>query len=59
MSEEKQQLIFIRGAIASMSETEQLRIKEVESKIRALLQEYEEDGLMALALIGAEQAAKD
>jgi hypothetical protein len=42
-----------------MSETEQLRIKEVESKIRALLREYEEDGLMALALIGAEQAAKD
>lgn len=52
--EQTQQLFMIRGAIASMNDSEQAQIKEMAAQLRAIISENKETGTIALALVGAE-----
>ena len=56
--DENTQLLLIRGAIASMPEGNQQAIKEAADKIREIAK-ASNNGMMALALVGAEIAAED
>lgn len=53
-----EQLLLIRGVIASAPADIQLAIKMAEHELRAVLLKHGEPGIAALALIGAEEAAK-
>ena len=46
--------LLIMGLIATLPEIEQARIRECVQKCRALLDEYEEAGFVAFALVGSE-----
>ena len=50
------QNLIIKGIVSDMPEADRTKIKECEEKIRALLKEYGEHGLMALAVVGSEQS---
>jgi hypothetical protein len=48
------ELIFVRGAIASLPKEAQVQIEETAAKIRTIIQESGDWGPVALALCGAE-----
>lgn len=52
--EQTQQLFLIRGAIASMTASEQAQIKVVAAQLRGIIEADKAIGAIALALIGAE-----
>jgi len=58
MSDEEKQLIILRGIIASMPAGEQLKVKQAEAELRAVVLKHGDHGLLAAALICAEEAAK-
>lgn len=58
MSEVETALCLIRGAIAGLPEADQARVRDIVAQLRAIVAEHGEHGLAALALLGAEQAAK-
>lgn len=58
MTDEEQTLLLIRGTIAGMSEDDQIRVKSIAETIRNVLKAGGGHAAMALALVGAEQAAQ-
>lgn len=58
MTDEEQTLLVIRGAIAGMSEDDQIRVKAIAETFRNALKAGGGYAAMALALVGAEQAAQ-
>jgi len=59
--DEKLQLIYMRGVIVSMPKEDQLKIEIAKEAIQKTIKEHgglEGHGGIALALIGAEEAAK-
>lgn len=57
MTDDEQTLLLIRGHIAGMPEEDQARVKAIAEDIRNVLKVGGAHASMALALIGAEQAA--
>lgn len=53
------QLLIIRGVIASESPENQAKIMATADKLRAVINEAGDVGMLALALVGAESAAQD
>jgi hypothetical protein len=53
-----EQVLQIRGLIASMSEEDQIRVKAIVATLHNVLEAGGEYAALALALVGAEQAAK-
>ncbi len=58
MTEERVQLLLIRGAIAELPEADRQGIELAASKLREVVGTHNDHGLMALALVGAELAAE-
>lgn len=50
------ELIMIRGVIAGLSAEEQAKIAEIAQKIRALVADCGDCGIIALGLVGQEMA---
>jgi hypothetical protein len=59
MTEEKQVLLIIRGAIASLPEADRKGVELVAQKLREMVATHNDHGRMALALVASEQAAED
>lgn len=59
MTPEKQVLYIIQGAISEAPAEDREIIKMAEVEIRAVLKKYPDHAPMAVALIGAELAAKE
>lgn len=57
MTEEQVTLAIIRDSIAQAPEAERALVNEAAKEIRAVLEKHGAWGSLALALIGAEQAA--
>ena len=58
MSQEQDTLWTIKGLIGELPEDRQRAITESYTKIKAIVTEYRDEGEIAVALIGAELAAK-
>ncbi|MFP5473069.1 MAG: hypothetical protein ACLGJD_05465 [Gammaproteobacteria bacterium] len=58
MSEEEHALLLIRGAIAGLPEDDRAKVEAAAAELRALIEVHGEHGFMAVALVGAEMAAK-
>ena len=58
MTEELQTLLIIRGAIASLSDADRKGVELAAAKLREVILLHNDHGKMALALVGAEQAAE-
>jgi hypothetical protein len=52
--EEQQQLMLMRGMIVSLPEEQQGQIKEVAARLREIIADNKEIGLIALSVVGAE-----
>lgn len=59
MNEAQQQLLLIRGAIYALPEADRQGMELAAAKLREVVALHNDHGLMALALVGAELAAKD
>ena len=59
MSQEQDTLWMIKGIIGDLPEDRRKAIIESYNKIKAIMAEYKEDGVIAVALLGAELAAKE
>lgn len=58
MTEEQTTLFLIKGAISEMEPAEQEKLKACADKLRTLVGEQGDLGVVALGLVGAELAAK-
>lgn len=58
MTEEQTTLLLIKGALSEMEPADQEKVKACADKLRAVLNEHAEHGILALGLVGAELAAK-
>lgn len=56
---DKVQLIIVRGIIASQDKAMQDEIAMVAAELRAVISKYSDAGCLALALLGAEIAAEE
>ena len=59
MSEEKQQLLLIRGAIYGLPDTDRQGIDIAAAKLREIIALHNDHGTMAMALVVAEIASED
>ena len=59
MSQEQDTFWMIKGIIGDLSEDRRKLIMESYTKIKAIMTEYEENGVIAVAILGAELAAKE
>jgi hypothetical protein len=50
--------LMIRGAISQQPEDQQARIMKAYDEIKRVVEQYEEHGLLALALLGAEKGSE-
>lgn len=48
------ELLMLKGIISEMPEESKIKIKEASEKIKAVVTEYGDEGLIALALTGGE-----
>ena len=55
---ELQQLMFIRGTVASMPQEVQNKVQVAVKEIKGIIQAHGGEGFLALALVGAEVAAE-
>ncbi|WP_175689682.1 hypothetical protein [Burkholderia anthina] len=53
-----EQLMMIRGAVAMMGADEAAKVEAALAELRTVLEKYGEHGMLALAIAGAELAAK-
>lgn len=58
MNDEEHTLLMLRGLVASMPKDEQEKVQAAYDRIRALETELGAPVIVAVALIGAEEAAK-
>ena len=58
MSQEQDTLWMIKGMIGDLPEDLQCAVTESYNKIKAIMTEYGDEGEIAIALLGAELAAK-
>lgn len=60
MTEQEKMLYVVRGVIAGLDEQSRQQVEECAQKIRAVMAEYDENGLglMAMSLVGSEKAAE-
>lgn len=58
MTDEEQTLLLLRGVVAGMPEDDQIRVKAIAETFRNALKVGGEHAVVALSLVGAEQAAK-
>ena len=56
---EEQQLLLIRGAIFGLPPEDRRGVEIAAAKLRAVVAMHHDHGELALALVGAELAAKD
>lgn len=59
MTEERQTLLIIKGAIAELPDADRQGVELAAAKLREVVLLHNDHGKMALALVGAEQAAED
>ncbi len=59
MTEEHENLLIIRGHIAGLPLADRKGIAQAAQKLREVIAHHNDHGLLALALVGAELAAKD
>lgn len=59
MTEDQKNLLIIRGAIAGLPEADRQGVEQAAAKLREVVLLHNDHGLVALALVGAELAAKD
>ena len=52
-------LLIVRGSIASLPAEQQQKVAVIADQIRDLVLKNGDEGALALALVGAEEAAKD
>lgn len=57
MTDEEQTLLLVRGAIATMPEEEQQKVRAAYIALKSAVQEHGDSGVCALVLLGAETAA--
>lgn len=58
MSPEQEAYLLIKGSISIMSKNQQKRIEEAHDKIIEIMNKFGDEGQIAIALCGAELAAK-
>lgn len=58
MTSEEQQLVMLRGTIASLPDEQQIQIKALACLMREMVSQNKENGVIALALVGAEHAVQ-
>lgn len=58
MSAERAQLLMLRGVIAEMPPEDQAKVSECADKVRAVMAEHGQHGLLGVVLVAAEEAAK-
>jgi hypothetical protein len=58
MTDEEQTLLLIRGTVAGMPEDDQIKVKAIAETFRNALKAGGGHASLALALVGAEQAAQ-
>lgn len=59
MNTEQQQLLLIRHVIAELPEKDRVGVSLAATKLREILMQHNDHGLLALALVSAEHAAED
>jgi hypothetical protein len=59
MTEEQQTLLIIRGHIVGLPEADRKGVELAAQKLREVVTTHNDHGRLALALVGAEQAAED
>lgn len=57
MTNEKFQLLLIKGVIADLPPDDRKRVEAAETEMRRVIATHKEPGYLALALLGAELAA--
>lgn len=55
MSQDRVNLIMIRGLVASMAPADQDRVKAAAEQLRALINQHGDAGVIALSLVAAER----
>lgn len=58
MRTEEVQLLLLRGVISELPTEDQIKIKQARQELEAVLLKHGDNGMLALALIGCEEAAK-
>lgn len=58
MSEEQTTLLLLMGALAGMDRADQEQVKSCADKLRSVIAEHGDNGILALGLVGAELAAQ-
>ncbi len=58
MSQEQETLWMIKGVILQLPEDRRHKVMESYIKMKIIMDEYEDEGQIAVALLGAELAAK-
>jgi phosphatidylserine decarboxylase len=59
MTEERQTLLIIKGAIAELPDADRQGVELAAAKLREVVLLHNDHGKMALVLVGAELAAED
>jgi len=59
VSQEQDTLWMIKGIIGDLPEDRRRAIEESYTKMKTIMNEYEDEGEIAVALLGAELAAKE
>jgi len=59
MTNEQQDLLMIRGFIAGLPDEDRAVVSLAAAKLREVVAQHNDHGQLALALVGAELAAKD
>lgn len=59
MNEMKMKVLLLRGLVTQMPPEDQEKVKEAETRFRAILDETGDVGIIALSLIGADMAEED
>ena len=59
MSQDQETLWMIKGVIGELPEDRRYKVMESYIKIKIIMDEYKDEGQVAVALLGAELAAKE
>lgn len=58
MNQAQQLLLMVRGAIASLPEADRQGVELAAAKLREVVAQHNDHGVMAMALVGAEMDAE-
>lgn len=59
MSREAAALLMVKGIVSDLSADAQAKVRECHTRLQAVVTEYGDEGLIALAMLGLESSANE